>query len=1401
MIRKIVLYQFLAFVFIILSNKIWGQTCLPTDINGTVINIDCNKSCANLLFKIPHLRSTDNYIVNSIPYKPFQYVTAGGAEDINLYDDDQFSSTINLPFTFCFYDSTYNKVVVGSNGVITFDIANQSCANAFDVTQTIPYSAGNICSQFSTFYPRAAIMGIYSDMDPGPGPNNTANASPPDKKIEWRVEGTAPCRKFIVSYYRIGTFGVNSCGRATPNVFQIVIYESTGLIDILVGNKTCKSTTNDSKAIMGIQNWRRNKAVAAPGKNSTDWNAVNQGFRFTPNGVTSRFKSCELLTLGGTFVANADTVTTTAGILDLSFKSICPNPATSTRFLVKTTFSSCVSGGSNLISIDTITVNRAAIDSVRGTVTNASCLPGTKGAITVTSPVGANIQYSINGGATLQLSPVFGLAPGKYTVSAVNSVTNCISTDSFTIISANNLTASAKTTDAACVGSASGSIEVNASLGTLPYTFSLDGGTFQSSNFFIAVLDGNHVIAVKDNIGCLFNFSVNVKSGTGISATATAINNVCKGDAKGSLTINPASGLPPFSFSLNGAVPQLPNLFSNLVAANYTVLVKDGNGCTATVTTAILDGISITTTATSVNAFCTGTATGVITVAAPSNGVLPFSYTLNGGVPQLSNVFNGLTGSTTYTITVKDANGCSVPVVQNVGNDVGVTALPSASNAACLGSATGKIVVSTQSGTSPFSYSLDDVIYQPGNTFTNLLAKTYNIYIKDINNCKVSLATVINNSPGVTATASSLNAACIGASTGTILITQNLGTAPFVFSIDSGVTYQPAGIFRNQLSKNYSVAVKDSNNCIFRTAIPVFNSPGVIVATIIDKASCAIVPNGKITINPTAGIAPFRYSIDGVNFQALNQFASLFSAPYTITITDSALCQTSVSVVVGNAARVVIDSISIVKPACKGFANGSITIYPSLGVPPYQYALNAGAYQNLNVFTNIAATLGDTIYIRDNSGCIKDTIITITEPAALTIATNAISATCTGTPDGKINITAAGGTTPYTYTKDPALLTGFQSSPILAAVQGIYTVTVKDANGCTASKSETVLLNDTMRLSLGADTTFCEGVGINLLPKTNDATTIFKWTPSKGLSDSLAKNPLASPADTTTYYLTAKWGVCERKDSITLNILLKPIANAGNDTAVCFKTPANLYGSISEVSGPVTYLWSPSAFLSRTDTTEATLSAATSGVYNYYFTVKDTYGCNFSNTDTVVITVQALVPAFAGNDTNAVTGNPLPHQLTATGGGIGGRYQWSWFPTGGVVLSNPNIANPTVQLSNHKYEFAVKVTDFAGCIGYDTIKITVYDGPNFYLPNAFSPNGDGNNDIFRPIPVGISTIEYFRIFNRYGEPVYQTNQWMAGWNGTFKGKLMATGTYVWMIKGKDRKGIVVQQKGTVVLIR
>ena len=1304
-----------------------AQNCLPTNINGSVINIGCTQTCTNLLFRIPHLKSTADYTVNKIPYVPNAYVTASGSEDMTLYNDDEFSSIINLPFTFCFYGSTYNKVVVGSNGVITFDEANAAtCYNGYLITKTIPYDKGNMCDIFSTYYPKASIMGPYSDLDARVDPvDSIYNASPPDRKIEWRVEGSAPCRKFVVSYYHVGTFGVNPCGLLTPNDFQIVIYEFTGLIDVLIGNKTCLSPTNDNgKAILGIQNWDRTKAVAAPGKNATIWSAVKEGYRFTPNGGTSRFVSSELLGINGAFIAKADTATTEQGLLDISFNNICPASNSTTSYIVKTTFSSCLSGGLDLTGYDTITVIKATADTCRGNITKATCIYGNTGSINITNPIGVDFNYSIDGGVTFQSAPLFNVAKGTYTVIAKNINSGCTSTNTFIVGANSSIAANASSIDASCSSAANGSITVNAGSGIAPYSFSINGILFQTSAVFNSLTPNTYNIEVKDNVNCVVKLSAIVKSGAGISATAASTNTACIGSATGTIQITPADGALPYNYSINGGTVQASNIFTGLIANNYIVSVKDANNCTVSIPSTVLNGPGTSTTAISANAACSGSATGIITVLPPVNGLAPFLYSFNGGALQSSNVFKGLLGGANYTLSVSDAN-----------------------------------------------------------------------------NCNFSFSQAVGNAPGVTAVATTVNSACGGAATGQIIILPQLGTPPFLFSVDSGASYQISNVFSKLPGGSYNIAVKDFNNCIFYLKAIVDNDPGVIVRTVINKASCAIAANGKITVTPIAGIAPFKYSLDGVNFQTSSQFVNLFSGPYTITIVDSALCSTRVDLLIGNSPRVVIDSVTIIRPTCNGLSNGTIAVYPNQGLPPYQYAINSGTYQASNVFNNIAAAANDTIHIRDNSGCVKDTIISVTEPSILSIATKATNATCTGTPDGKITINAAGGTLPYRYTNDPLATSGYQASPDLLLLVGNYKVSVQDAKGCIASKTDTVLLNDTMRLELGNDTTFCEGIGTTLQPQTNNGTNIFQWTPAAGLSNPGIKNPLASPADTTKYYLAAKWGICQRKDSITLNILLKPDANAGKDTAVCFNTQVFLNGSVGKVSGPVSFLWAPAAFIENPTAAVTTAKPTAAGVFNYTLTVSDQYGCSYSIIDTVVITVQPEVPAFAGNDTIAVTGNSLPHQLQASGGGPGGTYTWSWTPLMGVSISDRNVANPTVFLQNHQYVFDVKVTDFAGCTGYDTIKINVFDGPAYYLPNAFSPNGDGRNDIFRATPVGISSTAYFRIFNRYGKLIFETSQVMAGWDGTFMGKPEPTGTYVWVLKGKDRKGKLIETKGTVVLLR
>jgi len=165
--------------------------------------------------------------------------------------------------------------------------------------------------------------------------------------------------------------------------------------------------------------------------------------------------------------------------------------------------------------------------------------------------------------------------------------------------------------------------------------------------------------------------------------------------------------------------------------------------------------------------------------------------------------------------------------------------------------------------------------------------------------------------------------------------------------------------------------------------------------------------------------------------------------------------------------------------------------------------------------------------------------------------------------------------------------------------------------------------------------------------------------------------------------------------------------------------------------------------------------------------------------------------AFAGNDTIVAAGQPL--LLNASGG-----LSYSWTP--GYLLSDANIRNPVTTLTSTQL-FTLKAFTPEGCESYDDVLVKVYKGPEFYLPNAFTPNGDTKNDVFRGTPVGIKQFNYLKVFNRWGQLVFYSADYNKGWDGTWKGQQQPGGVYVVMANAIDFKGNVIDKKQTVMLIR
>ncbi len=397
-------------------------------------------------------------------------------------------------------------------------------------------------------------------------------------------------------------------------------------------------------------------------------------------------------------------------------------------------------------------------------------------------------------------------------------------------------------------------------------------------------------------------------------------------------------------------------------------------------------------------------------------------------------------------------------------------------------------------------------------------------------------------------------------------------------------------------------------------------------------------------------------------------------------------------------------------------------------------------------------------------------------------------------------VTAIGTNLLWYTTATGGVGTSVAPIPNTAISPATYNYYVSQSTGACESPRAllVVTVDNPLTVNIGIDTTICEGDSVKFSPIVNPTATSYEWraiaVPQNTISNITIKDATVRPIDNATYILKATLGGCSKEDTVNVDVRWKPMVDVGLTKAICLKDSALLVGVVSHATGPIsTYRWTPTDSL-RTDTLIQTWAYPTKSTY-YKLTIATTladYGCVFTAYDSMKLIVQPIVRAFAGSDTIAVKG--VPHKLLGAGGV---NYTWS-SPT--ASINNPFVQYPIVTLNNDA-NFYVEVKDAIGCVGYDTVFVKVYNGPTYYVPNTFTPNGDGLNDIFRAIPVGMANTTYFRVFNRFGELMFETNQYLKGWDGTFKGKPQPNGTYVWVVEGTDKYNKKVVMKGTVNVIR
>jgi len=257
-----------------------------------------------------------------------------------------------------------------------------------------------------------------------------------------------------------------------------------------------------------------------------------------------------------------------------------------------------------------------------------------------------------------------------------------------------------------------------------------------------------------------------------------------------------------------------------------------------------------------------------------------------------------------------------------------------------------------------------------------------------------------------------------------------------------------------------------------------------------------------------------------------------------------------------------------------------------------------------------------------------------------------------------------------------------------------------------------------------------------------------------------------------------------------VTVLPAPVATAGISDTICPGKSVQLQGS-----GGGQYQWSPATYLSDSTSADPTVEQPESTVA-YHLTVTDANGCSSVNPAITTVVVTPPPKVFAGDDTSVVIGQPL--QLNAVDVDSSGFTSYAWSPAQG--LSDPNIADPTTVVTA-EITYTVVATTPSGCSATGTIVIEAVTTIDIIVPNAFTPNNDGHNDILKVITFGIQSLKYFRVYNRWGQLVFNSSNEGVGWNGSISGQPAPTGAYVWMAAGVDYQGRPMQKEGTVLLIR
>ena len=575
----------------------------------------------------------------------------------------------------------------------------------------------------------------------------------------------------------------------------------------------------------------------------------------------------------------------------------------------------------------------------------------------------APYTYDWNNGANTQ--NIQGLTAGTYSV--IVSDANACTTTIETVINSNTpLVLSFDKTEVSCAQAADGSINLNITGGTNPYTIQWsNGSTSEDINNLIA---GTYTALVSDQNNCTTEITITIDEPTILALNINTVNVACNGGSDGSIDLSIEGGTPPYTIAWsNGATTED---LDGLIAGNYNVLVTDAHACETTMDVSINQAGSLALMINSTDVACNGAQTGSVQLTI-EGGMPPYMIQWNNGATtaSISNIAAG-----DYSVVVTDANACETTAIVTINQATAISVTANTSNISCNNENDGSIDLVIQGGTIPYT-----ILWNNGATGSNLsqlAAGTYAAVITDANGCTSEINQLIISEPSLLNVAiSSTDLSCQNQQNGTASALATGGTAPYTYAWNTGAnTTSIDGL----TAGNYSVVITDANACTTSASITINQPDAINLSLAIEDVNCHGGNDGNIDLTVSGGTAPYSYAWDnGANTEDIN---NLMAGDYGVTVIDAQGCSAEIMGTVATPLAINSQAYILAYIVNAGTSTGAVSVNVDGGTAPYTYLWNNGATSQ----TIDSLPAGDyQVVITDANGCTQVANINLLDAAKI----------------------------------------------------------------------------------------------------------------------------------------------------------------------------------------------------------------------------------------------------------------------------------------------------------------------------------------------------------------------------------------------------------------------------------